>query len=51
VNIAGVSLRTNRDNTVDILMTLMISSVNQMERILNKIRSVENVTDVSRARA
>ncbi|MDR1271742.1 MAG: bifunctional (p)ppGpp synthetase/guanosine-3',5'-bis(diphosphate) 3'-pyrophosphohydrolase [Clostridiales Family XIII bacterium] len=51
VNIAGVSLRTNKDNTVDILMTLTIASVNQMERILNKIRSVENVTDVHRARA
>jgi GTP pyrophosphokinase len=50
VNISGVNLRTNSDNTVTILMTLSIANTNQMERVLRTLRQIESVTEVYRAR-
>ncbi|MDR1953932.1 MAG: bifunctional (p)ppGpp synthetase/guanosine-3',5'-bis(diphosphate) 3'-pyrophosphohydrolase [Clostridiales Family XIII bacterium] len=50
VNISGVNLRTNTDDTVTILMTLSIANTSQMEKVLRTLRQIESVTDVYRAR-
>jgi GTP pyrophosphokinase len=50
VNISGVNLKINNDNTADILMTLSISNTNQMEKILRNLQQVESVLEVYRAR-
>ena len=50
VNISGVNLRTNSDNTVSIGMTLAISNIGEMTKILTKIKQVESVIEVYRAR-
>jgi GTP pyrophosphokinase len=50
VNISGVNLRTNSDNTVSITMTLAISNIGEMTKILSKLRQVESVLEVYRSR-
>ena len=50
VNIAGVNLKTNNDMTVSITMTLSISNIGHMEKILRTLRQIESVTEVYRAR-
>ncbi|MDR3365291.1 MAG: bifunctional (p)ppGpp synthetase/guanosine-3',5'-bis(diphosphate) 3'-pyrophosphohydrolase [Clostridiales Family XIII bacterium] len=50
VNISGVNLKTNSDNTVSIAMTLSISNVGEMKKILRTLRQIESVIEVYRSR-
>jgi GTP pyrophosphokinase len=50
VNISGVNLKTNSDNTVSITMTLSIKSIGEMKKILGTLKQIESVTEVYRAR-
>ena len=50
VNISGVNLKTNSDTSVSITMTLSISNISHMEKILRTLRQIESVTEVYRAR-
>jgi GTP pyrophosphokinase len=49
VNIVGVNLKTNNDGTVTVLMTLTISNINEIDRVLRNLRAIESVRDVYRA--
>ncbi|MDR3305965.1 MAG: bifunctional (p)ppGpp synthetase/guanosine-3',5'-bis(diphosphate) 3'-pyrophosphohydrolase [Clostridiales Family XIII bacterium] len=50
VNISGVNSKTNSDNSVNITMSLSISSIGEMKKILRTLRQIESVTEVYRAR-
>jgi len=48
VYIAGVNAKRPKDNVADIILTVSISNTDQMEKLLQKIRSVDCVADVYR---
>ncbi|MDR0853650.1 MAG: bifunctional (p)ppGpp synthetase/guanosine-3',5'-bis(diphosphate) 3'-pyrophosphohydrolase [Clostridiales Family XIII bacterium] len=50
VNITGVNMKTNEDKSVSIALTISISNINEMETILRKLKQVESVNEVYRAR-
>ncbi|WP_037372944.1 RelA/SpoT family protein [Anaerovorax odorimutans] len=49
VHIAGVNAKSAKDKIVNITMTLAISNVSQMEKVLRSLRSVQGVADVYRS--
>jgi len=50
VNISGVNLKTNDDNSVNISMTLSISNTSMMAKIMRSINQVDSVMEVHRAK-
>ena len=50
VNIAGVNLKTNDDGTVSIAMTLSISHLGEMAKILRTLGQIDSVLEVYRAK-
>ena len=51
IDISGVNAKSNKDGSASIDLTLSITSVQQMQKILRSLRNVEGVTDVYRARS
>jgi len=51
VNIAGVNLKTDEDSTVNITMTLTISSASEMNKVLRTLRGIQSVLEVYRPSA
>ncbi|MDR0886790.1 MAG: bifunctional (p)ppGpp synthetase/guanosine-3',5'-bis(diphosphate) 3'-pyrophosphohydrolase [Clostridiales Family XIII bacterium] len=50
INITRVDSRTNADESVDMELTLKISNVNQIQAVMKRLKMVEGVNDVLRAR-
>jgi GTP pyrophosphokinase len=50
VNIAGVNLKTNEDNTVNIALTLSVAHAAEMAKILRTLGQIESVFEVYRTR-
>lgn len=50
VHISGVNAKSGKDETVNITLTLSISSTQQMQRVLRTLRNVQGVSNVYRAR-
>ncbi len=48
IDITGVNAKTSKEEGVNIVMTLSISNINHMEKILRKFKSIEGVRDVYR---
>ena len=51
VNISGVNAKSGKDETVNITLTLSITSTQQMEKILRRLRLVDGVNSVYRAKS
>lgn len=51
IDISGVNARSNKDGSANIDLTLSITSIQQMQKILRSLRNVEGVTAVYRARS
>ena len=51
VHISGVNAKSGRDETINITLTLSISSTQQMQRVLRTLRNVSGVSNVYRARS
>ncbi|MCC2865323.1 bifunctional (p)ppGpp synthetase/guanosine-3',5'-bis(diphosphate) 3'-pyrophosphohydrolase [Anaerovorax odorimutans] len=50
VHIDGVNAKSSKDETINVTLTLSISSKDQMEKVLRSLRSVPGVSDVYRAK-
>ncbi len=50
VHIDGVNAKSSKDETINVTLTLSISSKDQMEKVLRSLRSVPGVSDVFRAK-
>ena len=50
VNITGVNLRTNDDNTISIAMTLSVAHAAEMAKILRTLGQIDSIYEVFRAR-
>ena len=48
IHIAGVNARSVKDGMVNILMTLSITNINEMERLLRSLKNVGSVSEVRR---
>ncbi len=51
VHISGVNAKSGRDETINITLTLSISSTQQMQKVLRTLRNVPGVSNVYRARS
>ena len=51
VHISGVNAKSGKDGAVHIILTLSISSTQQMQKVLRTLRNVEGVTDVYRQKS
>lgn len=51
VHISGVNAKSGRDETVNITLTLSISSTQQMQKVLRTLRNVPGVSNVYRAKS
>lgn len=51
VHISGVNAKSGKDETVNITLTLSITSTQQMQKVLRTLRNVEGVTNVYRAKS
>lgn len=51
VKIEGINAKPNRDETLNVKLTLMLINTSQMQRILRTLRNVEGVISVYRARS
>lgn len=51
VHISGVNAKSEKDETVRIMLTLSISNTQQMQKVLRMLRNVQGVTHVFRARS
>ena len=51
VHISGVNAKSGRDETVNITLTLSISSTQQMQKVLRTLRNVVGVSNVYRAKS
>lgn len=51
VHIAGVNAKSGKDETVNITLTLSISSTQQMQKVLRTLRNVSGVLNVYRAKS
>ncbi len=51
VHISGVNAKSTKDGTVHIILTLSISSTQQIEKVLRVLRNVEGVSNVYRAKS
>ena len=51
VPISGVNAKSTKDGSAHITLTLAIDSTHQMQKILRRIRNVDGVSEVYRARA
>lgn len=51
VHISGVNAKSEKDETVRIMLTLSISNTQQMQKVLRMLRNVQGVTNVFRARS
>ncbi len=51
IHISGVNAKSGKDGAVHIILTLSLSSTQEMQKVLRTLRGVEGVTDVYRARS
>ena len=51
IHISGVNAKSGKDGAVHIILTLSLSSTQEMQKALRTLRGVEGVTDVYRARS
>ena len=51
IHISGVNAKSGKDGAVHIIITLSISSTQEMQKVLRTLRGVEGVTDVYRAKS
>ncbi|MGF6375573.1 guanosine-3',5'-bis(diphosphate) 3'-pyrophosphohydrolase [Clostridiales Family XIII bacterium PM5-7] len=51
VHISGVNAKSGKDETINITLTLSISSTQQMQKVLRTLRNVQGVSNVYRARS
>ena len=51
IHISGVNAKSGKDGAVHIILTLSISSTQEMQKVLRTLRGVEGVTDVYRAKS
>ena len=51
VHISGVNAKSGKDETVNITLTLSISSTQQMQKVLRTLRNVPGVSNVYRAKS
>ena len=50
VHIDGVNAKSSKDETINVTLTLSISSRDQIEKVLRALRSVPGVSDVFRTK-
>ncbi|MDK2794438.1 MAG: diphosphokinase / guanosine-3,5-bis(diphosphate) 3-diphosphatase, partial [Caldanaerobacter sp.] len=51
INVKAINARTTRDNIAIINLTLEITSKEQLEKVMNRLKSLEGVMDVYRLSA
>ena len=51
IHISGVNAKSGKDGAVHIILTLSISSTQEMLKVLKNLRGIDGVTDVYRARS
>ena len=51
IHISGVNAKSGKDGAVHIILTLSISSTQEMQKVLRTLRGVEGVTDVYRVKS
>ncbi len=50
IKLMGVNMKTNKDNTAVLGMTLETSDIEKLNKLIKALKSVENVYDVYRKR-
>lgn len=49
INISGVNYKGTKENIVNIIMTIRLSNIDQLEKVLRRLKNVPDIIDVQRA--
>jgi GTP pyrophosphokinase len=51
IHLSGVNAKTGKDGNMSMLITLSISSTQEMEKVLRNLKNIEGISDVYRAKS
>lgn len=51
INLSGVNAKTGKDGSVQMIITLSISSIQEMQKVMRNFRNIEGITNVYRAKS